>query len=513
MNAVIGLGISLIFMVIVTGLVKSLIMDCFEPEKATPGLLPQTAKTTVSQEQHRRLRWYVIHRPSGQTALLIYQRGSEWEIFSFQTMQYTPVPARSEHLHSDIAAFLEQRGYSGEQYQIVTEPPEPRLPATGSNEKSELEELVIALRDAPSVEDQIFLKLTAPRKVMEQYRKLSPKQIREIEQHYPRRKESAHYQADSVSIQPPVMPADLAWLLADNRPLRGLDLLPTTEAAESKVEGILKQLRAGVESIQQSDQFRLFLSTMAKFHDYSIGNLILIMLQKPNATHVAGFNTWKELGRWVKSGEKGIAILAPVFPPAATCEKCGARLPRSARFCPKCGAETNQGEELAATPRYFRIVHVFDLSQTEGRPIPEFSVPALSGEANEELYQKTLALANQQGLTVSFESKPEQDPEIKGFYSGKLIWVRPEESRAQQLKTLLHEMAHYYTEGVLGLPRKDAETIAESVAFAVGAHFGFDTGVRSFPYVALWSQDKKVLEENLGAIRKVTAEMIQSLET
>jgi len=512
MNAVIGLGISLIFMVVVTGLVKSLIMDCLQPEKPTFSLVPQTAIKAVSQEQPRRLRWHVIHRQSGKTALLIYQRGHRWEIFSFQTRKYTPVPARSEYLYSDIAAFLEKMGYSGEQYQIVADPPEPRLPATSQNQKSELEELIIALRDAPSVEDQIFLKLTASRKVMEQYRKLSPKQIREIEQ-YPHRKEASPYQTDSVSIQPPVMPADLAWLLAVNRSLRGLDLLPTTEATESKVEGILKQLRAGVESIQQREQFRLFLSTMAKFHDYSIGNLILIMLQKPQATHVAGFKTWKELGRWVKSGEKGIAILAPVFPPAATCEKCGARLPRSARFCPKCGAETNQGEELAATPRYFRIVHVFDLSQTEGRPIPEFSVPALSGEANEELYQKTLALANQQGLTVSFESKPEQDPEIKGFYSGKLIWVRPEESRAQQLKTLLHEMAHYYTEGVLGLPRKDAETIAESVAFAVGAHFGFDTGVRSFPYVALWSQDKKVLEQNLGAIRKVTTEMIQSLET
>jgi hypothetical protein len=308
------------------------------------------------------------------------------------------------------------------------------------------------------------------------------------------------------------VPADWRWLLADNRPLKELDLLPTTEAAENKVEGILKQLKAGVESIQQSDQFRLFLSTMGKFHDYSIGNLILIMLQKPQATHVAGFNTWKELGRWVKSGEKGIAIFAPVFPPAATCEKCGTRLPRSAKYCPKCGEEANLGEEMAATPRHFRVVYVFDLSQTEGKPLPEFEVPALSGEANEELFQNTLSLAVEQGLTVSFESKPEQDTGIKGFYTGKLIWVRPEESRAQQLKTLLHEMAHYYTEGVMGISRKDAETIAESAAFAIGAHFGFDTGTRSFPYVALWSQDKKVLEENLSSIRKVTGKIIDGLE-
>jgi hypothetical protein len=83
-------------------------------------------------------------------------------------------------------------------------------------------------------------------------------------------------------------------------PLKEFYLLPTTEATENKVEGILKQLKAGVESIQQSEKFRLFLFTMAKFHDYNIGNMILIMLHKTNATHVAGFNTWKELDRWVK---------------------------------------------------------------------------------------------------------------------------------------------------------------------------------------------------------------------
>ena len=93
-----------------------------------------------------------------------------------------------------------------------------------------------------------------------------------------------------------------------------------------------------------------------------------------------------------------------------------------------------------------------------------------------------------------------------------MIWVRPEESPAQQLKTLLHEIAHYYTEGVKGIPRKDAETIAESAAFAIGAHFGFDTGVRSFPYVALWAQDKKTLEQNLAAIREVTTRIIDGLE-
>jgi hypothetical protein len=155
---------------------------------------------------------------------------------------------------------------------------------------------------------------------------------------------------------------------------------------------------------------------------------------------------------------------------------------------------------------------VSDISQTEGKPLPEFEVPVLTGEANEELLSKVLALAKAQGLEVSFELRPYQDPAVKGQYSGKSIWIRPEESRAQQLKTLLHEVAHYYSEGVFRIPRRDAETIAESAAFAVGAHFGFDTGVRSFPYVALWAQDKKVLEQNLASIRKVATSIIEALE-
>lgn len=290
------------------------------------------------------------------------------------------------------------------------------------------------------------------------------------------------------------------------------DWLPAVvpEVGERKIDAVLKQLKDGVESIQESAKFRLFLSTMARFHDYSIGNLILIAIQKPDATHVAGFNTWKDLGRWVKKGEKGIAILAPVMPPSPTCPQCGARIPKGARFCPECGASVEE-VEIEVTPRRFIVVYVFDIEQTEGKPLPEFQVPALTGEANEELFNKVMALADSEGLTVSFESRPGQDPEIKGQYSGKTIWVRPEESRAQQLKSLIHEVAHYYSEGVFMIPRRDAETIAESAAFAVGAHFGFDSGVRSFPYVALWAQDKKVLEQNLGSVRRVAARMIEGL--
>lgn len=279
-----------------------------------------------------------------------------------------------------------------------------------------------------------------------------------------------------------------------------------TDAKERRIDEVLKKLKEEVDGIQQSEHFRAFLVTMSKFHDYSIGNLILIASQRPEATRVAGFNTWKDLGRWVKKGEKGIAILAPCLPPKS--------IKPTEPVDEKDDRYIEEGEKKREIirPLYFKVVYVFDVSQTEGKELPEFEVPVLSGEANEELFEKVLRLAKTEGLVVGFDSKPDQAPAIKGYYSGKTIWVKPEEARAQQLKTLIHEVAHYFSEGVFRIPRRDAETIAESAAFSVGAHFGFDTGARSFPYVAIWSQDKKVLEQNLGQIRQVTGRIIEGIE-
>ncbi|MDP3879981.1 MAG: ArdC-like ssDNA-binding domain-containing protein [Dehalococcoidales bacterium] len=293
---------------------------------------------------------------------------------------------------------------------------------------------------------------------------------------------------------------DLTVFLRDPLPEYSLmTLLPAVEveAGEKKIDAVMKQLKAGVEGIQDSYQFRLFLTTMAKFHDYSIGNQILIMLQKPEATRVAGFNTWKDLGRWVKKGEKGIAILAPVLPPKPKLEE---------------KEEEEELKKIELSPVYFKVVHVFDLSQTEGAELPEFEVPVLTGEVNEELFVRLMDRMKSRGIRVSFESRPHLEPGIKGFYTHGEIWVRPEEPRAQQLKTLVHEIAHYYSEDVFRIPRQDAETIAESAAYVVGAHYGFDTGVRSFPYVALWARDKKVLDQNLSSIRRVAGTILEELE-
>lgn len=279
------------------------------------------------------------------------------------------------------------------------------------------------------------------------------------------------------------------------------------EAKERRIDDVLKKLKEGVDSIQSSSHFRNFLLTVSKFHDYSIGNLILIAAQNPNATRVAGFNTWKDLGRWVMKGEKGIAILAPCLPSKSALDN------KPANDEERKHEDDQEEKRELLRPIYFKVVYVFDLSQTEGKPLPEFEVPVLTGEANEGLFDDIVHLVRIQGVNIGFDSRPHQDPAIKGFFSAKEIWVRPEEARAQQLKTLIHEVAHYYSEGVFHIPRRDAETIAESVAFAVGAHFGFDTGTRSFPYVALWAQDKKVLERNLASIRQVTTRIIEGLES
>ena len=296
------------------------------------------------------------------------------------------------------------------------------------------------------------------------------------------------------------------------------------ETKERKIDEVLARLKAGVESIQSSDTFRDFLLTMAKFHDYSIGNTILIMLQFRNATQVAGFNTWKELGRFVKAGEHGIMILAPCLPPKTyTCPECGQGIggetPFRAHLTGEHGKtdvtrivrEAREGG-FTGNPNYFKVVYVFDVSQTAGKELPNIEVPVLTMAANETLFTQALELCKINNLTFTNEPRPNQDPGIKGMLSGTTIWIRSEEARGQQLKTLLHELGHFYTERVFMIARTDAETIAESSSFVVAAHFGFDTGTRSFPYVATWSQDKKVLERNLTAIRSVASRMIEALE-
>ncbi len=265
-------------------------------------------------------------------------------------------------------------------------------------------------------------------------------------------------------------------------------------STERKIDTVLAKLQSGIEAIYDSDNFKEFIDTMAKFHRYSLGNIMLITLQKPAATNVAGYTTWQGLGRNVIKGEHGIMILAPCFPPK-----------------PKKEEDEEDEEEPEERPVYFKVVHVFDISQTHGEELPTVEVPVITGDETRHLYQKAETYVAKLGITLGSDSRPDLGPNLMGFWnkSENLIWVRPESPQDQRTKTLLHETAHAQCE-MRGA--RDAEVMAESVAYTVANHFGFDTGVRSFPYVALWAKDVKVLKANLEIIRKVAKDMIEGME-
>jgi len=309
------------------------------------------------------------------------------------------------------------------------------------------------------------------------------------------------------------------------------------EERKRRVAELKEKVKDGVLKVQQSEDFRNYLIAMSRFHEYSWHNQLLIWVQRPDATLVKGFQGWKELGRYVKKGETGIRILAPAGPTGEVrwvhpidgrtwvvrkegdrwvallggkVDGRGRTRKEVVNWLHKQGAIARK--EVIAVERFIDV-SVFDIKQTDGKPLPEFIIPTLTGDMNQELWDATMAILLKKGVYVTFEPRPHQSPEIKGsFHYPKHIWVKPDEPPAQRLKTLLHEAAHYYSAGPFQIDRRDAETLAESVAFVVGAHHGFDTGARSFPYVAMWARDEDTLRKNLGNIQKVSEHIIEELE-
>jgi hypothetical protein len=278
---------------------------------------------------------------------------------------------------------------------------------------------------------------------------------------------------------------------------------PPTEK-ERSIDKALAKLEEGIQEVFQSDKYREYLKTLGKFHDYSLGNLILIWFQNPEATRVAGFNTWKELDRNVKKGEKGLMILAPCFAPKG---------PRAKKEPEP--EEEEEGEEkpsvrIVRNPIYFKVVYVFDVSQTEGLPLPAVEVPVVQGEDSKPLFDLGLQYCVKNGIRILDKPTAPVSPDTMGYYSPREreIWVRSNVPQNQQTKSLFHEIAHSRAADKFGA---GAEVLAESVAFAVCNHFGFDTGGRSFPYVALWAQDVKLLKQNLDRIRDVTKAIIEEV--
>ena len=287
---------------------------------------------------------------------------------------------------------------------------------------------------------------------------------------------------------------------------------------EKQLKEILERLEQGVKEIFTSERYTEYLNTMSKFHNYSFNNTLLITMQKPEATLVAGYQAWqKKFNRHVKRGEKGIQIIAP----APIREKQEIEKIDPVTKEPVIGDDGQPETEIVemVIPR-FRVTTVFDVSQTEGEPIAELEVPELTGSVQ---FYDTFMKALQNISPVPIRMM-EIEGEAKGYYhqTEKYIAIQENMSNLQTMKTGVHEVSHALlhdrevmdAEGVLK-DRTTKEVEAESIAYIVCNHFGLDTSEYSFTYIASWceSKDMKALRASMDTIRKTSAEVIENIET
>lgn len=289
---------------------------------------------------------------------------------------------------------------------------------------------------------------------------------------------------------------------------------------KQKVQEITDKLEEGLKELFESEKYKTYLSTMSKFHNYSFNNTLLIAMQKPEATLVAGYKAWqKNFERHVNKGEKAIRILAPA--PYKIKEERDKLDPVTGEMM----FDENgmpQKEQVEVTIPAFRAVSVFDVSQTDGKPIPELEAQELLStvEGYEDFVQ---ALMNVASVPIGFEDIP---GDSKGYFhtEEKRIAVQENMSESQTLKTMVHEVAHSMLhnkeinrDDLIEEPAKDRNTKeveAESVAYTVCQHFGIDTSDYSFGYIAGWSsgKDMKELKSSLDTIRKTASELITGIE-
>ena len=287
---------------------------------------------------------------------------------------------------------------------------------------------------------------------------------------------------------------------------------------DKKLKEITERLEQGVKEIFTSERYTEYLDTMSKFHNYSFNNTLLITMQKPDATLVAGYQAWqKKFNRHVKRGEKGIQIIAPT--PVKEKQEIEKIDPDTQE--PIIGEDGQPETEIVemVIPR-FRVATVFDVSQTEGEPIAELDVPELTGSV--QFYDIFMeALQDISPVPVRFM---EIDGEAKGYYhqTEKYIAIKTGMSNLQSMKTGVHEVAHAIlhdndvmdADGIIkGKTAKEVE--AESIAYIVCSHFGLDTSEYSFTYIASWceSQNMKTLKASMDTIRKTSAGIIENIET
>jgi antirestriction protein ArdC len=237
------------------------------------------------------------------------------------------------------------------------------------------------------------------------------------------------------------------------------------------LEVIHKQLQSAVERLVDSDEWRAMLEVAARFHTYSVNNQLLIYLQCPYATRVCGYRAWQRLGRQVRKGERGIQILAP-------CRRVRA-----------VEAEDTDEPEQVRVLTGFRVVYVFDISQTEGEELPDVAPRRLTGDAPQYLIDALEKRVAAEGFMLRYEAITRSSCNGYADFAAREVVLKDGLSGAQTSKTLIHELAHVllHQESAMSA-RAVAEVEAESVAFVVCRALGLDTSDYSFAYVARWGR-------------------------
>ena len=299
-----------------------------------------------------------------------------------------------------------------------------------------------------------------------------------------------------------------------------IPIVLTSEKPAEKLKEITDRLEQGITELFDSERYKEYLRVMSKFHNYSFNNTLLIAMQKPDASLIAGFSAWKNnFGRNVMKGQKGIKILAPSpFKIKKEMEKIDPQTQKA--IIGKDGKPVTEEKEI--TIPAFKVVSVFDVSQTEGKEIPDIAVNMLTGDV--EHYKDVFAaLEKTSPVPVAFEKI---EGGAHGYYhlEDKRIALDEGMSELQTLKTLIHEIAHAKLHDIdLNAPledlenrpdRRTREVQAESIAYTVCQHYGLDTSDYSFGYVAGWSAGRELaeLKSSLETIRSTAAEIINSID-
>lgn len=297
------------------------------------------------------------------------------------------------------------------------------------------------------------------------------------------------------------------------------------QSNKERIREITAGIEKGIMELFESDRYRDYLTTMSRFHRYSLNNVMLIHAQRPNATLVAGFSKWKNsFGRHVKKGEKGIQILAPT-PYKIKVDK--EKLDPDTKL-PMLDDEGKPiTEEKEVTIPMFKVVSVFDVAQTEGKPLPQISFSLTGDVAQYEVLIEALRRTSHVPITIE-----PMEPGMDGYFSltKQAIFLREGMSQVQTVCAAIHEMAHSRLhnyekmteladdgETILVPGEKDRNTEeveAESISYAVCQYFGIETADNSFGYIATWSQGKelKELRASLETINKTSSELITGIE-